>query len=410
MELSLQLESALAEARALPGFEDFLSHPEPEALIGVADRGPVVVINVSGWRCDALLLRPEGVVVRELPELTESDVARHVGEYLEVLSGLDAPMHHLHQAELRFDAGERSPEVFREVTDARNACVRALHAIESMLLSLTEWMWDAIAEPVLSALGLGAATPGDNDPPRLWWCPTGLLGLLPLHAAGRAGDGVLDRVVSSFTPTLRALAEARRQPADGSDARLLLVTASEVPDAPALLDVHRERAFLTDLFTGRHTLLDAEEAVVERVRAELPRHRWVHFSCHGAQDLLQPSQGGLLLTDGRLTVGDIGTGHFRSEFAFLSACQTATGGLFLPDEAITLTAALHYAGYRHVIGTLWSVHDQVAAEVTEAVYADLTAAGVFDPARSARALHRATTELRARTALSAWVPFIHTGP
>jgi hypothetical protein len=410
MELSLQLEAALAETRALPGFENFLAHPEPDTLIGVADRGPVVVINVSGWRCDALLLRPDGVTVRELPGLTEASVARHVSEYLGTLNGLDAPMHHLHRAELRLAAGEQSHEVFREITEARQACIRALHSIESMLTSLTEWMWDVIAEPVLSALGLDATVPGDSEPPRLWWCPTGLLGLLPLHAAGRARDGVLDRVVSSFTPTLRALAEARRQPADGSDAKLLLVTASEVPEAPTLLDVHRERAFLTDLFSGQHTLLDAEEAVVERVRGELPRHRWVHFSCHGAQDLLQPSQGGLLLTDGRLTVGDISTGHFRGEFAFLSACQTATGGLFLPDEAITLTAALHYAGYRHVIGTLWSVDDQIAAEVTEAVYSDLVTAGVFDPARSARALRRATTELRGRTALSAWVPFIHTGP
>ncbi|MFJ4782790.1 CHAT domain-containing protein [Streptomyces sp. NPDC088794] len=410
MELSLQLEATLAEVRALPGFEGFLSHPEPEALFGVADRGPVVVVNVSGWRCDALLLRPEGVTVQELPTLTAADVADRVREYLETLGRLAESAHRLQQARLRFEAGERSFDASREVSEARRAYYRVLGEIESMLTALTEWMWDAIAGPVLSALGHGARAEGDTELPRLWWCPTGLLALLPLHAAGRDGDGVLDRVVPSTTPTLRALVEARKESTDESGSRLLLVTASDVPDVASLPNVHRERAFLTDLFAGQSTLLDAEDAVVERVRAELPRHRWVHFSCHGAQDLLQPSQGGLLLSDGRLTIGDISTGYFRGDFAYLSACQTATGGLVLPDEAITLTAALHYAGYRHVIGTLWSVYDEVAAEVTEAVYADLTSTGVFDPARSARALHRATTELRGRRALSAWVPFIHTGP
>ncbi|MYX40196.1 hypothetical protein GTW59_03695, partial [Streptomyces sp. SID89] len=65
-------------------------------------------------------------------------------------------------------------------------------------------------EPVLERLGLLDA-PAGEEWPRLWWSPGGALAALPLHAAGHH-DGrrsVLDRVVSSYTPTVRALAYAR---------------------------------------------------------------------------------------------------------------------------------------------------------------------------------------------------------
>jgi CHAT domain-containing protein len=53
--------------------------------------------------------------------------------------------------------------------------------------------------------------------------------------------------------------------------------------------------------------------------------------------------------------------------AFLSACKTATGGLLATDEAITLMSGLTYTGWRHVIGTLWTVADETAARVTSIV-------------------------------------------
>nr|WP_257003705.1 CHAT domain-containing protein [Streptomyces sp. SA15] len=51
--------------------------------------------------------------------------------------------------------------------------------------------------------------------PRLWWSPTGPLTLLPLHMAGRhdgSRDNVLDRVVSSYATTVKALRHARSRP------------------------------------------------------------------------------------------------------------------------------------------------------------------------------------------------------
>jgi CHAT domain-containing protein len=111
-------------------------------------------------------------------------------------------------------------------------------------------------------------------------------------------------------------------------------------------------------------------------------------------------------------VADISAEHYRGEFAFLAACMTATGGVHLPDEVITLAAALHYTGCRHVIGTLWSVHDATAADIAERVYTELTSAGRLDATRSAYALHDAIRGLRDDDQLppSSWAPFAHTGP
>lgn len=87
----------------------------------------------------------------------------------------------------------------------------AQHEIRSVLA----WLWDAVVEPILAHLGYTSA-PRDGVPwPRLWWCPVGALAFLPLHAAGHynfvddSPRTALDRVVSSYTPTVRALAHAR---------------------------------------------------------------------------------------------------------------------------------------------------------------------------------------------------------
>jgi CHAT domain-containing protein len=222
---------------------------------------------------------------------------------------------------------------------------------------------------------------------------------------------VLDRAVSSYTPTLRALREATR-PRTAAPGGMLFVG---VPDAADLVrldaEVARERRALEAAFPGGFTVVEGASATTGEVEKALAGHRWVHVSCHGYQDLHDPSRAGLLLADGALTVPRISAGRYSGEFAFLSACMTATGGLNLPDEAITLAAALSYTGYRHVIATLWSVHPATAARVSETIYPLLTRGGELRSGESARALHAAVRALRDDDVrLDEWLPFTHTGP
>ena len=114
-------------------------------------------------------------------------------------------------------------------------------------------------------------------------------------------------------------------------------------------------------------------------RRRCPGHRWIHLSCHGYQDLRDPSAAGLELSDGTLTVTRLSGARYAGDLAFLSACRTAAGGVDLPDEVITLAAALNYTGYRHVLATLWSVDPAVAADVTMAVYPAMITGGGFEP-------------------------------
>ncbi|MFH0173787.1 CHAT domain-containing protein [Streptomyces cacaoi] len=424
MALAQEWDRLVDEARELKGFEDFLLPPALDSLRSAAADGPVAVVNISRWRCDALLMTATGDPRSvPLPDLSETEVVTKVNEYLGAVQRFEARQVRVHVLKQLIHAGDGKAAAHQELFVATREFIDAKTSMERTLCSVLEWLWDSVTEPVLNALGFTNAVDDRADAPRMWWCPTGPLTLLPLHAAGyhgpsNGGRAVIDRVVSSYTPTLRALVEARGARHDATrgerTGRMLTVAVPDPPGQPRLPNAERELRLLEQLFPGdRGTFLTGAAATRERVLDELRRHRWVHFVCHGDQNLRDPSGGGLLLADGdRLTVTDLGRGEHRGEFACLSACKTATGGVTLPDEVITLAAALHFTGYRHVIATLWSVYDPTAAEITTRLYERLTDSGTFDPDGAAHALHQAVRDLRERHPEhpSVWIPFTHTGP
>lgn len=421
MALAREWDDLVAQVRGLDGFHDFLRPPPLETLLEAAADGPVVVVNVSRWRCDALIVRTESVSVRPLPDLTLEEAARRAGEYLTALTAVDYAATLAHDA---LGSGNGDRESGRRQLAATRALRSSLAHVDVLLPELQEWMWRAVAEPVLKDLGLDKTPTGPTkDWPRLWWCPTGPLSVLPLHAAGHHDDPpgrhrrtVLDRVVSSYTPTLRALLAARGGAGGDSEevaeeARLLLVSLDDTP-GQLPLDGSRERAALRAVPAGRRTELSGPAATRPAVLAALAHHRWVHFSCHGDQDLRDPSRGGLQLADAMLTVADIGDGRFHGDFAGVSACKSAVGGIDLLDEAITLAAALHYTGYRHVVATLWTVDDAVSSEIFTSIYEQIVVDGDLHPQDAAVALHDAVRRRRDADPGSprSWTPFTHIGP
>jgi CHAT domain-containing protein len=280
-------------------------------------------------------------------------------------------------------------------------------------------MWEAIASPVLDALGFNS--PPDNGSwPRVWWCPTGPLAFLPLHAMGLhapdapPGACVLDRVVSSYTPTLRALVRSRdRKPPGPERQRMLMVAMEQTPGMQALPNARDELRLVRGHFGESCTARSGPEASRAGVLSELSGHSWAHFCCHGDMDSASPSDSGIELYDARLTVGDIaGLDLEEAEFAFLPSCRTAVSDFELLDEAIHLSAALHFAGYRHVVATLWSVYDQFATYIADHVYNSTVTNGKLDAQGAALALHEAVRELRREPGMEliGWTPFIHTGP
>jgi CHAT domain-containing protein len=282
---------------------------------------------------------------------------------------------------------------------------------------------DHITGPVLDHLGL-TGTPRDADPwQRVWWCPSGQLALLPLHAAGHhrrsgpASAAVIDRVISSTVPNMGALLHARRVRRTELPAKVLAVTMPHTPGQCDLPGAAEEAATLKRLWPGQVSVLGLPEtpaASTQAVAAQLPSHRWVHFACHGHSDPDDPSASHLQLADGSLTVADLT--HTRlpaAELAFLSACTTGRTGARLSDEPIHLAAACQLAGYRHVVASLWPISDYYSTKLADSFYTILQTAGANPLSdASAVALHRAARELRVpnRAQPSIWAPYIHIGP
>lgn len=406
--LAAELEHLVAEIRARPGFSDFLGAPAVEALLACADEGPVVLAYCSEFRNDALVLRDGGVVLVPLPHATPQAVA------------------------------EQADRLERALADAADPTRD--RAAQQTVSDVLAWTWDHITGPVLGRLGLHGPTP-DSEWHRLWWSPGGALASLPLHAAGHHGEApdavpdggsvpapvaagpgprtVLDRVVSSYTPTVGALRYAKaRAAAPRPRGPLLAVALPETPGARPLGGARREVEVLRSLLPTE--VLSEERATFEQVMEALPRHPCVHFACHGVSEPADPSNGRLLVYDHAtrpLTVRAISRLELpAARLAVMSACETARGGGELADEAIHITSAFQLAGYPHAVGTLWPVHDAVAVRVTRLLYRELCTEGAdggpeLDDTRTAHALHQAV--LRCRAAFGAspslWAAHVHAG-
>jgi CHAT domain-containing protein len=164
--------------------------------------------------------------------------------------------------------------------------------------------------------------------------------------------------------------------------------------------------------------LPGELGTVDHVLEGMEERSWVHLACHAVQLLSSPTESAFCLHDGNLTLSKIITKSFRNaDFAFLSACQTATGDENLPDEAVHLAAGMLSAGYRSVIATMWSIYDNDAPLVAGEVYQHLVCGPTPDSTMAAYALHHAVKRLRGELELKttrsyaflSWVSFIHVG-
>jgi CHAT domain-containing protein len=151
---------------------------------------------------------------------------------------------------------------------------------------------------------------------------------------------------------------------------------------------------------------------VRNVLELLPHVSILHLACHGLEDTTNPHLSGFHLSDGRLTLAEIiqqDTPH--ALFAFLSACESARGhSVHHPEQSIHLAAALLFAGFKSVVGTLWDMSDVDGPVVAGAVYRELFKGDVLDPRIIPYALDEAVQELRRQGAPAhRWATFVHIG-
>ncbi|PLB48394.1 hypothetical protein P170DRAFT_511007 [Aspergillus steynii IBT 23096] len=335
--------------------------------------GTIVLINVS-FRCDAFLLDKNGLDQVHLKGVNEEEVQQ--------------------QASL-IASGSPGKQV---------------------MLNMLKWLWDFVASPILERLGHGG--PVNHDLPRVWWIPTGKLAHLPIHAAGdyHSGNFVLNRVSSSYSPTLKSLlfayasrkdntrfqtnlpAQKEGTPSSGNDSepKAVIVYMRETPRKSPLDHVESEaRAVYDNLPQSSKRLLP--EPSKETVLKSLEGCDIFHFAGHGEADKSDPSKSRLLLSNGPIRVLDIlqrvpgkPTNAFLS---YLSACSSGSNVVNgLDEEGLHVMGAFILAGFRHVIGSLWPVSDSHCVDVAKAVYSRIVEANMTDDSVS-QALHQAICHL-----------------
>lgn len=100
-----ELETLFAQIRKPDGFNDFLLAPSEREMQASAQYGPIAVINVSEFCCDAILVEEQRIRLVPLPDLNIDDIRTR-----------------------SWDGNLGRPEVI-------------------------EWLWDVIANPILQSLG-----------------------------------------------------------------------------------------------------------------------------------------------------------------------------------------------------------------------------------------------------------------
>jgi CHAT domain-containing protein len=204
--------------------------------------------------------------------------------------------------------------------------------------------------------------------PRLHWCANGIFVFLPLHAAGIYQGPVADQVccsdyvVSSYTPTVSALlrAQARAVSVTSTDIDMLLVgeDCARNPSMNRLWSIQRELEGIESVAKsqrfGSTVEVIAHAATVHQVTERVRSASFLHLACHGIQNQKNALESGFYLSNGMLTISKLMDLQLDKPWlAYLSACETAKGDVEQPDQVMHLAAAMLFAGFKHVVATMW---------------------------------------------------------
>jgi CHAT domain-containing protein len=380
-EILEERDALISQIRNLQGFKDFLRPLSFDTLRSAASRGPVILINHCKWRSDIMIL-----LHNSPPSLipTSYKFFDRANRLKDRILGM------------RSDSGLDSQQYDR--------------ALSSVLVDL----YELVGKPVIERL----EELGVPEQSRVWWCPTSVFGYLPLHAMGPipSDDGITryfsDLYISSYTPSLSALIASHKPDSQPYILPPLLLVAQPSQSLPGIW--HEIQAIQALNLPSKNLI--SQQATRPAVLDALRHHPFCHFACHGVLTTGRPFEAALVLHGGEnLTLLDIVRSQLPdAEFAFLASCHTAElSDENIPDEVLHLAAAVHYSGFRSVIGAMWAMADEDGRDLAKYFYRSMFSdEGQQVPyyERSARALVHAVRQLRRKgVSLERWVNYVHFG-
>ncbi|CAI6088656.1 unnamed protein product [Clonostachys chloroleuca] len=254
-----QFDEVLGKIQSLPGFKYFPLSSSRGDLPMMAENKHIVIVDVSQYGCGAFIVHQGEVLRRDLPLLRLVDVERQ----------------------------SWNPTPTTE---------------------LLAWLWDCIEESILDMLGF-REYPGDGHWPRVCWILTGSLARFPIHAAtssqwtssNGSSDSVMDRVISSYSPSIRALSRcqqpSRRNQLTSPHQRNMIVVGMDKTLGHGSLPFMQEEVRQLGSLSAKMNLELHELSKKTELLALLPNCEIFHFAGHGLSNSRDPSQSCLLLRD-----------------------------------------------------------------------------------------------------------------
>lgn len=351
------------------------------SLQSAAQDGPIILFDVNAQRSDAVIVTHSGdPILVPLPAATPETILAISLAFTSSMPGLS-----------EMEAETKLQDALRDV-------------------------WGVFVHPVVEILEERLMIPHRG---RIWWCPGSRLSSIPFHACGpyRSGQRNLqDRFTSSYTPSIGTLRRLRKEAESAStgeamNPRVLIVAHTEAKDKASLEQVGTEVWKVLGAIESA-AVLNGTACTKDAVLSALETATWAHLCCRAYQDHTAAFNSRFALKDS-LTLHDIAHASLpQAELAFLSACHTAAGGEYAPDEGMHLAAGMLFAGFRSVVGTMWACEDEDGPLVAEVFYEYMMRNGIekADYRDSAEGLSKAVGELRKRKVpLQRWICYVHYG-
>ncbi|KAL9572093.1 hypothetical protein ACKAV7_003810 [Fusarium commune] len=326
-QAAAELEMCLKEIRCVPGHERFMLGQTVTEMQECITEGSIVVINITSLRSDAIIIFNNSVRTIGLPELSASDARSWVSK----------------------DWSTKKKSEQRGKNDK--------------FLEYLSWLWHACVKHIVAEISASQTHPTEGLP-RVWWIGSGLASSMPFHAAGVHTRGSKEnaycRMISSYTPSIKALAYAQKQAKRAQEAlvaqdtnTMLIAAMPTSPKGPGdkkapkkLPGVEEEMREILNLTRSHMRTTVHTHPSAEQVLEVLKTCRIAHFACHGTSDYSDPSNSGLILqkctgpdealVQDRLTVQRVSDLRLRyAQIAYLLACSTAENkAARLSDEVI----------------------------------------------------------------------------
>lgn len=153
------------------------------------------------------------------------------------------------------------------------------------------------------------------------------------------------------------------------------------PALPSLVWTREEASRIADHFKGRVLTFVGNAATEAQAKAVGTAVPYLHFACHGLLDEDSPLDSGLALStpsvpstgeDGRLQAWEIFEQvRLDTSLVVLSACNSGLGKEMGGEGLVGLTRAFQFAGASSVMASLWSISDEVTADLMDSFYGHL---------------------------------------